>query len=114
MGARKLKNGAGDGANIHVFNIKPDAILPNYSACLQARHQTPRVQCISIHRIYPPGINNQHNSLHPGCAGSRCSGVARGGMATAGIEPYIMSNITVIKVRLHTAINRLHTAELLT
>ena len=41
VGARKLKNGAGDGANIHVFNIKPcvfpatflDAILPNCLAC---------------------------------------------------------------------------------
>ena len=113
MGARKLKNGAGDGANIHVFNIKPcvfPAKFPNCSACMQVRHQTPCVPGISIPRIYPPGPNNQHNSLHPGCAGLRCPGV----MDTAGIEPYIMSNITVIKVRLHTAINRLHTAELLT
>ena len=83
MGARKLKNGAGDGANIHVFNIKPcvfpatflDAILPNCLACLQARHQTPRVPGISIPHAYLPGRNNEHNYLHPGCAGSRCAGL---------------------------------------
>ena len=53
------KNGAGDGANIHAFNIKPcmfpakylDAILPNCLACLQARHQTPRIQNTKIFKI---------------------------------------------------------------
>ena len=36
MGARKLKNGAGDGADIHVFNIKP-CVFP-------AKFRTPSCQ----------------------------------------------------------------------
>ena len=95
MGARKLKNGAGDGANIHVFNIKPcvfpatflDAILPNCLACLQARHQTPRVPCISIPRISIPYARAVLGHVARGLPG---------GMVTARIEPCIMSNITVI------------------
>ena len=104
MVTRKLKNWAGDGANIHVFNIKPCVFLGKFrtSFC-----QTDRRACrlgtkaLATGYFYsphlPPGPNN---SLHPGCAESHCPGVARGEV-TAGIEPYIMSNITVIKVRLH-------------
>ena len=114
MGARKLKNGAGDGANIHVFNIKP-CVFP-------AKFRTPFCQIALracrlgtkplAYRVFlfpaspPPGTKQSTQLPTPGLCWVTLPGGCSGGMVTAGIEPYIMSNITVIKVSLHHRNNR--------
>ena len=66
-----------------------DAILPNCWACLQPRHQIPRVPGISIPRTYPPGGNNQHNSLHAGLGWV----TLRGGCSEGGWSQHELNHV---------------------
>ena len=72
-----------------------DAALPNCLACVQARHQTPRVSRISIPRTYPRDETINAIPYTQAVLGHVAWGLP-GGMVTARIKPCIMSNLTVI------------------
>ena len=104
MGARKLKNGAGDGADIHVFNIKPCVFPAKFRtpSCQTARRPCRLGTKPLAYRVFlfptPTSRDETMNTITYTRAvlGHVARGCPGGGMVTARIEPCIMSNITVI------------------
>ena len=103
MAARKLKDVAGDGEDIHVFNIKSYVFPAKFwmPSCQTARRASRLGTKPLVYRVFlfPAPIPRDETMNTIPYTQAVLGHVAQGlpsGMITARIEPWIVSNITVI------------------